>query len=101
MARNVIPFPEPAQTETERLEKLYAWADGVLQQIGIITKIAQARTTVELQKIRLDLKDAAIILAIRAALEPADGSSRAKHFARLREGGLCQIIKARFNHAKK
>jgi predicted P-loop ATPase len=102
MTRNVIiPFPEPAQTETERLEKLYAWADGVLQQIGIITKIAQARTTVELQKIRLDLKDAAIILAIRAALEPADGSSRAKHFARLREGGLCQIIKARFNHAKK
>jgi putative DNA primase/helicase len=106
MANSVVPLREPgveaqADAETERLTEMYQWADEILQQVGIIAKIKQAQSIVEMQKIKLDLKDVGIILAIHAALKPADGRRRASHFDGLHEGGLQQILKARFTQQKK
>jgi predicted P-loop ATPase len=104
MANSVVPLRGPgakAHTETERKEELYAWSDKVLQEVGILAKIKQAQSIADLHKIKLDLKDVEIILAIRAALKPADGSQRAWYFDGLRDGGLQQVLKNRFNDAKK
>ena len=46
MVTNLIPFPEPdakahADAETDLKKRLFAWADGVLQQLGLTAKVAR------------------------------------------------------------
>ena len=105
MATTVIPFPEPgpeehARAETERKRALFAWADTVLQQLGIAAQVAQAQTLDELRKIVLDIDDVDIALAINEALHPTAGS-RAKHFAGMKAGTLKRLLKTRFTELKK
>ena len=102
---NLIPFPEPdaeahACAETERKRKLFAWADVLLQQLGLAAKVAQARSVDALRRITLDIDDVEVELAIRDALHPAVGQ-RAKHFTGMTAGALRRLLKARFGELKK
>jgi predicted P-loop ATPase len=102
---NLIPFPEPdteahAQAETERKRRLFAWADALLQHLGLTAKVAQAQSIDELRKIALDIEDVEIEIAIRDALHPVVGA-RAEHFTGMRAGMLKRLLKARFSDMKK
>lgn len=60
MAADLIRFPEPdaeahARAETERKQKLFAWVDRVLQQLGLTAKVAQAQRYDDLRKITFDV----------------------------------------------
>src|SRR5947208_3183232 len=89
-----------ARANTERAQRLFAWADAVLADCGLTKTIAQAKTLEELRKVKLNENDPTMVLAIRDALHPASGQREA-HFVGLREGGLKQIIKNRFHEMKK
>jgi hypothetical protein len=88
-----------ARAETERKRQLFAWADGVVAEIGLAARVAQADLA-ELKRISLDLDSAEIDLAIRDALHPASGA-RAEHFTGLREGALKRILESRLNELKR
>src|SRR5262245_31249857 len=105
MARNLIAFPGPdaeahARAETERKQELFAWADGVLQQLGLAGKVAAANSFDDLRKITFDPDDVEVDLAIRDALHPS-GGHRAEHFAGMRVGMLKRLLKMRFAEMKK
>jgi predicted P-loop ATPase len=100
----LIPFPEPnaeahAQAETERKRKLFAWADAVLQQLGLTAKVAQAQSIDDLRKITFDINDVEVELAIRDALHPTAGP-RAEHFTGMKAGALRRLLKKRFDELK-
>jgi hypothetical protein len=94
---DLIPFPEPpdakahAAAETELKKRLFDWADGVLQQLGLAAKVAQAMRLDDLRKITLDVEDVIVELAIRDALHPA-GGQRAEHFVGLKAGRAQAIV---------
>jgi predicted P-loop ATPase len=103
--RNLIPFPGPdaeahARAETDRKQKLFAWADGVLQQLGLVAKVAHATSFDDLRKIVFDADDINVELAIREALHPT-GRPRAEHFAGIKSSALKRLIKLRFAEMKK
>jgi hypothetical protein len=89
------------QGEDERKRQLYAWAEGVLDQLSYAARVAQARSLDELRRITLDADSADVALAIREALHPASGQPRAIYFAGLREGALKQILRNRLAESKK
>jgi predicted P-loop ATPase len=91
---------EPPLSNTERNQRLFAWALGVLQQLGLVDAVMGAPTVELLQSIILDIEDARIILEIRDALHPANGK-RAEHFIGLTETGLRLVLKNRLNEIKK
>jgi predicted P-loop ATPase len=105
VAGNLITFPGPdadthARAETERKQKLFAWAAAVLQQLGLADKVAQAKTFDALRKIAFDVDDVDVELTIRDALHPS-GGQRAEHFAGMRTGTLKRLLKMRFAEMKK
>src|SRR5262245_29131317 len=96
-----VPQPEePAQSDTERKRRLFAWALGVLEQLGMVKAITAAKTLEELHRIVLLEDSVEIILAVRDALHPA-GGVREGHFRGLKEGGLKHVLKNRFAELKK
>jgi predicted P-loop ATPase len=104
MSANLIPFPplgaeEHARAETDRKQRLFAWADAVLQELGLAERVARANSFDELRKITFDPDAADVALAIREALHPASGT-KADHFAGLREGSLKRILRSRFDEMK-
>jgi predicted P-loop ATPase len=103
--KNLIPFPGPdaeahARAETERKQRLFDWADGVLQQLGLAAKVAQATSFDDLRKVTFDVDDVNVELAIREALHPT-GKQRAEHFAGMKAGALKRLLKTRFAEMKK
>ena len=86
--------------ETERKRKLFEWADAVLQELGLDQVIAAARSIQELGRITFDADSFEVALAINAALHPASGQ-RQEHFRGLKAGMLKQLLRNRFNEAKK
>jgi predicted P-loop ATPase len=88
-----------ARAETERKRQLFAWADRLLQELGLVERVKRATSLPELRKITFDPDAAALALAIREALHPASGA-KADCFAGLREGGLKRILKMRFDEIK-
>jgi predicted P-loop ATPase len=103
---DLIKFPEQpdaeayAHAETERKCRLFAWADALLQQLGLTAKVAQAQSADELRRIVLDIDDVEIELAIRDALHPAAGK-RADHFAGMKAGALKRLLKMRFGELRR
>jgi len=101
-----LPIPaslgadEHAQAETERDQRLFAWADAVLKALGLDKAVIAAQSVEELRRITFDADNAKVITAIRNALHPASGR-RQEHFSGLREGGLKIILKNRFVELKK
>jgi len=91
---------EHAQAETERDQRLFAWADAVLKALGLDKAVAAAKTVEDLRRVTFDVDSAEVITAIRNALHPASGR-RQEHFSGLREGGLKIILKNRFAELKK
>jgi predicted P-loop ATPase len=100
MPNNVIPIVSGADAhasaETERKRQLFAWADRVLQELGLAERVARATDLPELRKIVFDPEAAAVTLAIRETLHPASGA-KADFFTGLREGSLKRIVKMRFD----
>ena len=101
---NVIPLPpqaEPddakvrADAETDIKDKLYKWAEALLEQIGVTQQVKDAQSLNDLQHIHLDLRHLDIVFAIRAAMSPVSGAVE-KHFVNMSEAKLLHIIKNRF-----
>jgi predicted P-loop ATPase len=91
-----VPF---VRAEDQRQRALFAWADHVLHNLGLIERLARAVDFNELRKIVFDPDDGEVDLAIRDALHPTQGSP-AWFFDGLRAGGLKRIITMRFNDTK-
>lgn len=91
---------EHARADTQRNQRLFAWAEAVLKKLGLDRAVAAARSIEELRSVALDVTSAEITLAIRDALYPASGD-RQEHFRGLKEGGLKLILKNRFAELKK
>jgi predicted P-loop ATPase len=104
MPQNLIQFPfgaeEHARAETERKQRLFAWADNVLRELGLAERVARANCLDELRRVTFDADAAEVALAIREALHPASGA-RNDCFAGLRAGGLKHILRMRFDEMKK
>jgi predicted P-loop ATPase len=105
MPADIIPLPplgaeEHTRAETERKRQLFAWADRVLQELGLVERVARASNFNELRKIVFDANAPDVELAIRDALHPASGG-KAEYFQGLREGHLKRILRSRFDDAKK
>jgi hypothetical protein len=103
---NLIRFPEPdaeahARADTERKQKLFAWADDVLLQLGLTESLAQAQSADDVRKITFDADAVDVEFAIRAALHPVHGRAREPHFTGIREGALKRILRTRFEDLKK
>jgi hypothetical protein len=102
-----LPAPTPpadeaahARADTQRNQRLFDWANAVLQQLGLDKAVATAKSIEELRRVSLDAESVAVTLAIRDALHPASGH-RQEHFRGLKEGGLKLILKNRFAELKK
>jgi hypothetical protein len=91
---------EHARADTQRSQRLFDWADAVLKRLRLDKAMAAARSIEELRSVTFDADSAEVILAIRDALHPASGHPQ-EHFRGLKEGGLKQILKNRFNEWKK
>jgi hypothetical protein len=98
MSNNVIEVPF-TRTEDQRQRALFAWADRVLHELGLIERIARAGNLVDLRKVAFDANTAEVDLAIRDALNPASGA-KAWFFDGIRAGGLKRILKMRFDDMK-
>jgi predicted P-loop ATPase len=102
----LIPFPgtpgaeQHANAETKRKHRLYAWADDLLQQLGLVDRVSRANSVQELRKVTFDADAVEVGLAIRDALHPTSGQ-KADIFAGLREGSLKRVLNNRFNELKK
>ena len=97
MTTNLIPFPPPgaeehASAETERRQRLFAWADRVLRDMGFPERVARANSLDELRKINFDPDAAEVALAIRDALHPASGA-KADYLDGLHEAALKRVLK--------
>ena len=100
-----IPTPPPnadahARADTERNRRLFDWAEGLLETLGLDKTIAAARSVEDLRRIALDVDSVEIALALRDALHPASGQ-RQEHFRGLKEGSLKAILRNRFTVWKK
>ncbi len=91
---------EHARAETERRQRLFKWALGVLKRLGLDKAVAVAGSLEELRGLSVDPKSADVILAIRDALHPASGR-RQDHFRGLNPGALTHILRNRLNALKK
>jgi len=102
----IIPFPgapgaeEHADAETDRKNRLYAWGDGLLRQLGLVDRVSRANSVEELRKITFDADAVEVELAIRDGLHPTSGP-KAVIFVGLREGGLKRVLNNRFSELKK
>jgi predicted P-loop ATPase len=103
MPNNLIAIPSAAEAhtkaETDRKRQLFAWADRLLQDLGLAERVKRATSLAELCKITFDPDLAEVALAIREALHPA-GGAKADCFTGLREGGLKRIVGLRYNEMK-
>jgi predicted P-loop ATPase len=103
MPSNLIPLRPPSaeehtRAETTRKQRLFAWLDAVLKDLGLTQRMAQANTPDELRRVTFDPDDAE--LAIRDALRPESGT-RADHFVGLNKAALKRLLKTRFEEKKR
>jgi predicted P-loop ATPase len=91
---------EHARAETERRQRLFAWAEVLFKELGLDKALAAARSLEDLRGITFNVDSDQVILAIRAALHPVSGD-RAEHFRGLTEKSLRQILRNRFAEWKK
>ena len=102
----IIPFAgapgaeEHADAETDRKNRLYAWGDGLLRQLGLADRVSRANSVEELRKITFEADAVEVGLAIRDALHPTSGT-KADIFVGLREGSLKRVLNNRFSELKK
>jgi hypothetical protein len=92
---------EHGRDQTEQMNALFQWAQKVLKDAGLLKTLADAKTREELDAIKLDVGDPALIMAIRNALHPGAGKSRKEHFENLNESQLRMILRNRFEAYKK
>jgi hypothetical protein len=100
MTTNIISMPGQdakarADAEDDDKRKLFAWADELLNQIGITQKVAEAKSIDELHQIKFHADDVDVVFAIRTALHPSSGQ-RAKHFQHMKNDTLKRVLRMRF-----
>jgi hypothetical protein len=74
----VIPFP--GLTETDRKKRLFAWADRLLHELGLIDQINQTSSVEDLRKVLFDAEAVEVAFAIQEALHPENGRAIAACF---------------------
>ena len=87
--------------QTQMQRALFQWAERVLEHAGLLKKLRDAMTLEELDAIKFDAGNSAVILAIVAALHPGKGKTRARHFENMSDKFLNAILKNRFDDRKK
>jgi Domain of unknown function (DUF927) len=92
---------EHGRDQTEQMNALFQWAQKVLKDAGLLKALGDAKTREELDAIKLDVGDPALIMAIRNALHPGAGKSRKEHFKNLNKSQLRMILRNRFEAYKK
>jgi hypothetical protein len=90
-----------AKAYAQRQQARFDWCDNVLKQLGLDVQIAQAQTFDALRRIKLDLEDGRIDIAIQDALYPPAAGVRAECWVGQREGALKRVLKWRFDEKKK
>jgi hypothetical protein len=87
--------------QTRMQRALFQWAERVLEHAGLLKMLRDAMTLEELDAIKFDAGNSAVILAIVAALHPGKGKTRARHFENMSDKFLNAILKNRFDDRKK
>jgi Domain of unknown function (DUF927) len=87
--------------QTQRLNALFQWAEGVLEAAGLLKLLRDAKTREELDAIEFELDNLVLIMMIRDALHPGSGRSREEQFKHLTEKMLQGILRNRFVDYKK
>jgi Domain of unknown function (DUF927) len=90
---------EPRHNEDQRQKALFEWADRVLEAAGLLKLLRDAKTREELDGIKFEPGNVALVMAINDALH--SGKKREKHFEHLTAKALESILRARFNAFKK
>lgn len=102
---NLIPLNKSAKDrandQAKQREALNDWADEVLETAGLFDALRHTMTLEELDAIKFDPGNPDLIIAIRDALHPGKGKTRAKHFQNMSEAFLKAILKSRFEDRKK
>ena len=103
----LLPFKPPppgaeehARAETERKNRLFAWVDATLEQLGVTQRIADATSFDELRKVIFDVNTVDVELAIRDALHPGSGR-KADFLAGMKEGMLKRLLRKRFSELRR
>jgi hypothetical protein len=98
----LIEFPgkqEIPHDEDARQKALFRWAHHVLENSGLLKLLRDAKTREELDAIKFEPGNVALILAIQDAVHP--GKKRQKHFENFTAKMLERILSARFDAFKK
>jgi predicted P-loop ATPase len=87
----------------ERTKRLFAWATTVLEKIGLIGMVKDAKSQFELRNIKLDVDGTEVALAIRDALYPAAGKRQGHFhgFGQGAQGALKRILRNRLDDLKR
>ena len=101
MTSEVVRLNSSPQDQTEQRTALNDWVDKVLESSGLFDALRHAMTLEELDAIKFDAGNSAVILAIVAALHPGKGKTRARHFENMSDKFLNAILKNRFDDRKK
>jgi predicted P-loop ATPase len=95
---DIVPLPvspeDRAGAEAQRQQKLFDWAAGVLERLGLLREIKQVRSQYDVRRITIDLNDPEVVIAIQYALHPIKGK-RESHFVGLTEANLKRLLQAR------
>ena len=92
---------EHAADQTEEMTAWFEWADRVLQDMGVLDALRNAKTREQIDAIDLDMGRPASIAAIRNVLHPGKGKPRRQHFEHMTEQHLKGILRSRLNKHKK
>jgi hypothetical protein len=90
---------EPPHDEDQRQKALFEWAERVLKAAGLLKVLRDAKTREELESIKFEPGNVALVMAINDALHP--DKKREKHFEHLTAKALEKILQARFNAFKR
>ena len=99
---------EHARAETARKQRLFDWANKMLEQLGLAERVPdkpgefrlRANTVDALRKLVFEVNAAEVLLMIRDALHPVSGS-KAEHFKGISGDALKAVLRLRFNELKK
>ena len=92
---------EHAADQTEEMKAWFKWADCVLQDMGVLDALQNAKTREQIDAIDLDRGHPALIAAIRNVLYPGKGKPRRQHFEYMTEQHLKGILRSRLNKHRK
>jgi hypothetical protein len=97
---DIIRLPPAGDSNADRNARLFAWALGVLERLGLVEAVRRAASAKELNNIVFNPDSADVEIELEAVLHPA-GGKRDDLFVGLTKRGLQLVLKNRFNDLRK